>query len=171
MAVSSPERWLVFIDTNIFLDFYRQGGESAARQLAALDRHKGAIITSEQVRMEFFKNRQKVIADSLTKMQRPSRMSVPPILADFGPAKTMQDNLEAAAAAYGEVRSRVEAIISDPSQHDTVYTNLRGLFDTPSALNLSAGHARQSEVLALARERFALGYPPRKRDSMKASVF
>ncbi len=162
MAAKSSEKWLVFIDTNILLDFYRLGGESAARQLAALDRHRGSIITNDQVRMEFFKNRQKVIADSLGKMQKPNRVSLPPILAEFEPAKTMQAALDEAVKAHGLVRDKIEAIVGDPEHHDPVFKELSRLFATPSPLNLSSSHAKRGEVHTLARERFALGYPPRK---------
>lgn len=34
------EKWFVFVDTNILLDFYRLGGEAAGRQLNALEKHK-----------------------------------------------------------------------------------------------------------------------------------
>lgn len=162
MASAGSDRWLVFIDTNIFLDFYRQGGESAARQLAALDRHSTALITNAQVKMEFLKNRQKVIVDSLGKMQKPSKMSVPPILADFAPSRNLQDNLDAAGKAYAEVRDKIEAILNDPEHHDPVFKDLSRLFDSASPLNLTADHERSGEIHKLARDRFALGQPPRK---------
>jgi predicted nucleic acid-binding protein len=73
--------WLVFVDTNIFLDFYRLGGESAERQIRSLERHQNSLIISEQLRVEFLKNRQKVILDN--KIVPPKKIAVPPILADF----------------------------------------------------------------------------------------
>ena len=57
---------LVFIDTNIFLDFYRIDVLEAG--LSILDHIKlnhNLMITSSQVEMEFYKNRQKVIIDEL----------------------------------------------------------------------------------------------------------
>jgi hypothetical protein len=67
----------VFVDTNVLLDFYRVPGVSADRQLKALERHQGLIITSDQIRMEFLKNRQKVIIDSIKNIIKPGKSSVP----------------------------------------------------------------------------------------------
>ena len=80
--------WLVFVDTNIFLDLYRQGGENAERQLAALERHKDSLIVGEQVKMEYLKNRQKVIVQGQKNIKNPDKPFVPPILSDYQPAKS-----------------------------------------------------------------------------------
>ena len=51
-------RTLIFIDTNIFLDFYRQRGpQDSLSILAHIDEHHESIITSSQVEMEFKTNR------------------------------------------------------------------------------------------------------------------
>ena len=65
-----PEKWIIFVDTNIFLDFYRLGGESAERQLKALERHVDRIITGDQVRMEFLKNRQGEILKTIKNLKK-----------------------------------------------------------------------------------------------------
>lgn len=162
MAGAPQENWLVFIDTNILLDFYRLGGESARRQLAALDRHKGSIITSEQIRMEFLKNRQKVILESASQLKKPSKMSVPPILADYQPARMMARHLDSGISKYNEVRQKIDNILSDPTHHDPVYGTLNKLFDHSGPVNLKRPNKTRFEVRNLARKRFALGYPPRK---------
>lgn len=163
MAGAQPqESWLVFVDTNILLDFYRLGGESARRQLAALDRHKGSIITSEQIRMEFLKNRQKVILESVKLLKKPDKMSVPPILADYQPAKMMTKHLEGSISKYNEVRQKLDNILNDPTHHDPVYATLNKLFDHSCSVNLKRPNKVRFEVRNLARKRFSLGYPPRK---------
>jgi hypothetical protein len=58
---AKPKKWLVFIDANILLDFYRQAGESAIRQLKALEKHRESLILGDQLSMEFLKNRQAAI--------------------------------------------------------------------------------------------------------------
>lgn len=63
----ADEKWLFFVDTNVFLDFYRLPGDPAKRQLEGLLRHKGSLIVTEQLHMEYLKNRQKVIIESLKK--------------------------------------------------------------------------------------------------------
>lgn len=73
----------MFVDTNILLDFYRLPGPSAARQLKALERHQGILITSDQMRMEFLKNRQKVVAESIKGIAKPNKTSVPALVGVF----------------------------------------------------------------------------------------
>ena len=56
---------LVFIDTNIFLDFYRMGsGQGALRQLALLNQVNDKIITTYQVEMEYKKHRQEMVVET-----------------------------------------------------------------------------------------------------------
>ncbi|AUQ65911.1 hypothetical protein PhaeoP78_01030 [Phaeobacter inhibens] len=84
------DQWLIFIDTNIFLDFYRFPGESAKRQMEALERHKERLILSEQVRMEFLKNRQKVLLGAFKEIKKPSKTSVPQITTESEPARLLK---------------------------------------------------------------------------------
>ena len=85
-----PENWLIFVDTNIYLDFYRQSGESAKRQMESLEKHKDRLIVSEQIRMEFLKNRQKVILKAFADIKTPQKTSVPQILNGSEPARRLR---------------------------------------------------------------------------------
>ena len=91
VKTENGEKWLIFIDTNIFLDFYRSSTELYTKQLAALERHKDLIIICDQVRMEFLKNRQKVIQSSIQEFKALSPPQVPTILRDLQ-ASTMLRN-------------------------------------------------------------------------------
>ena len=52
---------LVFIDTNIYLDFYRVRGTDATLSiLKHFDENHDRIITTSEVEMEYKKNRQRV---------------------------------------------------------------------------------------------------------------
>lgn len=162
MALGPPENWLVFVDTNILLDFYRLGGESAERSLAALERHGSSLILTNQVWMEFLKNRQTVIVDSINKLPKPISAQVPPILGNYQPAKTMARHTKAATASFGVVRDKIDAILRNPSANDAVYRSLKRIFDKASTINLGRENKDRFEVRRLARKRFTLGYPPRK---------
>ena len=67
---------IVFIDTNIWLDFYRV--RTRERALSILEHIRpdthGRFITTAQVEMEFKKNRQRVILDTdkVFKMPNPN---------------------------------------------------------------------------------------------------
>jgi predicted nucleic acid-binding protein len=162
MAITTNENWLVFVDTNILLDFYRLGSESANRQLSALEKHKGSIITCEQVHMEYLKNRQKVIIENIKQLKRPVEATVPGIIADYQPAKTMAKELNAAVKKFAEVKTKIERILDDPAMHDPVYKSLKRLFDHDWQFNLKRPNPMRLKIRNLARKRFCLGYPPRK---------
>jgi hypothetical protein len=156
------EKWLVFVDTNILLDFYRLPGPSAKRQLEALERHQGILITSDQIRMEFLKNRQKVVAESIKGIAKPNMTSVPTIVGDFQQAKMLAKHLKSAMASHAGLCRRIESILSDPSRHDPVFKVLTRIFDFDSDLNLKRPNKTRYKIRNLARKRFVLGYPPRK---------
>ncbi len=79
---------LIFIDTNILLDFYRvRGGETALSLLKHIDGHHGKIIISSQVEMEYKKNRQRVILQSLNMIKTPDwgGLAAPAFLSEAKP--------------------------------------------------------------------------------------
>lgn len=160
---AAKDQWLVFVDTNILLDFYRLPGESAARQLGLLEKHKRALILTDQLKMEFLKNRQKVIVDSQKQLSKPSRPNLPAILFDYQPAKMLQKNITSAQKQFDKVHKKIEAILSNPSSVDHVYQLLMRIFDDhPNQLNLRRPSKRRYTIRNLARKRYVLGYPPRK---------
>ncbi len=62
-----PRQVYAFIDTNIFLDFYRQSNDATLRLLERLKPVRDRIICTYQVEMEFLKNRQTVLLGALRK--------------------------------------------------------------------------------------------------------
>jgi rRNA-processing protein FCF1 len=62
--------YLIVVDTNILLDFYNvRGRESGLSILKHIDDNRDRFITTNQVEMEFKKNRQRVIVDSLATVE------------------------------------------------------------------------------------------------------
>lgn len=62
---------LIFIDTNILLDFYRiRKTEISLKYLQEIEKNKNRLILNNQVEMEFRKNRQKVIMESLDQVKK-----------------------------------------------------------------------------------------------------
>jgi hypothetical protein len=156
------DKWLIFVDTNIMLDFYRIPGENAGRQIASLRKHLNSIIVTEQVKMEFLKNRQKVIADMMGQMSAPKKDPLPMILtgsrAGKGLAKAMNEHQERHKLA----KQRIALILAEPSRYDPVYRGLHPIFSHNGALNLKRPDKQRFEMRELAERRFKLGYPPRK---------
>lgn len=153
---------MLFIDTNILLDFYRIGGVSADRQLRLLEKHKASLILTNQVWMEFLKNRQKVIVATIKDIKKPDKMSFPPIVSGYQPAKTAQKQLDSAVKGHAKVREKIEAILRDPAHNDPVYQSLKRLFDGSGPFVAGRNHDHRFRIRNLARKRAVLGYPPRK---------
>lgn len=156
------DSWLVFVDTNIFLDFYRLPGESAKRQLAALEKHKDRLILGDQVRMEFLKNRQKVILQSISQLKAPESSKMPQVLAEAKSAKALAKTMDQAKKYSKTIKERATNILSDPARYDPVFKTFSKLFTSSTPYNLKRPMLERFEVRNLARKRFVLGYPPRK---------
>jgi predicted nucleic acid-binding protein len=160
-------KWLVFVDTNIFLDFYRLGGDSAKRALVNLEQHSGSLILTDQVWMEFLKNRQKVILQTIKDINKPSDQTMPALLNDVQAAKQFTKYQKLGVAHHKKLIQKIEAILKNPSQRDPVYKSLQKLFALASELSLKRPDKRRYTVRRAAMKRFSLGYPPRKDDTLR----
>ena len=156
---------LVFIDTNIFLDFYRaRGSRDKLSILELIDDHHDRIITGDQVRMEFSKNRQRVILESVQGIKLGTSLSVPSILAEAKQTKEIAASQRQAEKWAKTLQSRLGKILRKPATFDPVYQCTHRLFENGSALNLTRDKKVRYTIRTLARKRFVLGYPPRKKD-------
>ncbi|EHA6961140.1 DUF4935 domain-containing protein, partial [Vibrio parahaemolyticus] len=75
---------LIFIDTNILLDFYRiRRSDISMEYLNRLEDCKDRLILGSQVEMEYKKNRQKVILETLNRYSKPdwNKLTPPTLLA------------------------------------------------------------------------------------------
>lgn len=156
--------WLIFVDTNVLLDFYRLGGESADRALKALERHKDSIILNDQVYMEFMKNRQKVINETMKGMEKPKMLSAPPIIAERKNFKKLQSSVRTAQGKYTEVRKTIENVLLDPGRYDPVFQAINRIYGHNGTFHIKRPNKERFTIRNAARKRFILGYPPRKKE-------
>lgn len=157
------EKWLIFVDTNIFLDFYRMsGGEAAKKQIAFINNNSQYLITTDLVKMEFLKNRQKIILDTLKEVKQDiQHKQLPPILLDTNIAsatKTITNNYN---KQKNKTQSYVEKILHNPTTKDDVYKCVQK-FSSKSELFLDIQSDIGKDIILKARHRWELGYPPRK---------
>ena len=66
---------LLFIDTNILLDFYRPGNETGLQMLGRVEKIADKLIITYQLESEFKKNRQTVIQASWGELKGPTHIS------------------------------------------------------------------------------------------------
>lgn len=156
---------LVFIDTNIFLDFYRiRKTNVSMKYLEEIEKHKELIIINSQVEMEFKKNRQSVILESLAEVRKfdVPNLSVPMILNDTKTVDLISKSKNEIKLNKKKLTDRIEKILKNPNQ-DPVYKSLEKLFRHKSEINLSRENKLRFSIRNLAKKRFVLGYPPRKK--------
>ena len=156
---------LIFIDTNIFLDFYRvRGWEAGLSVLNHICSNYDRIITGNQIEMEYKKNRQKVILESLGKAKSPDwgGLSVPTFLQESKPNQALERAKKQVDTQMKRMRARIEAVLRTPGTTDPVFHVAQALFKADSPLNLSREKDARYRIRRLALKRFMLGYPPRK---------
>jgi hypothetical protein len=156
---------LLFVDTNIYLDFYRvRGRDSGLSVLTQLGKHLDRLIVNSQVEMEFLKNRQSAILEALRLAKKPdwASTSVPSFLLDSKPNKAFETAKRQVDAQVQRMQTRIERVLTSPSKHDPVYEAVRPLFRNGSEFCLSRDNDARASIRRLALKRFGLGYPPRK---------
>lgn len=156
---------LIFVDTNILLDLYRiRKSDVSLDYLRRLEDCEERLIIGSQVEMEFKKNRQKVILESLKLYSTPdwNKLTPPALLSDFQPVKMIEKNKKELIRQQKKVKEKVEKILKNPANNDQVFQKLQRIFKFESTFNLNRQSAERYRIRRLARKRFLLGYPPRK---------
>jgi predicted nucleic acid-binding protein len=153
---------LLFIDTNILLDFYRVRHEAGLKLLHALDGIHDRLITTYQVEMEFKRNRHAAIAESLKTLKDRDAVPHAAFLAGTRSAEALDKRIRGANAAISGFRDRLVKVLANPTRHDPVYRVVQRLFTHATALNLKRDNPIRRTIKRQAFRRFVLGYPPRK---------
>jgi hypothetical protein len=114
--------------------------------------------------MEYKKNRQKVILDSLGKFKNPdwNNLSLPALFSETEEAIEISRLKKLISDEQSKINSKIEGLLKNPHENDPVYKALNLLFKNKSDYNLHADHQETIKVKDAALNRFTLGYPPRK---------
>jgi len=156
---------LIFIDTNIYLDFYRvRGTDVTLSILKHFDVNHDIIITTSEVEMEYKKNRQRVIIESLSnlKPQDSSNLIVPAFLKESKRNKSILRTQRSLFAQTRKLKDRTAKLLDSPGRNDPVYMALQRLFKSKCDCHLTRTEKVRFQIRELAKKRFVLGYPPRK---------
>jgi len=156
---------LLFVDTNVLLDFYRiRKSDVSTSYLEQLEICRDRLIIGAQVEMEYKRNRQKVLLDYINSSSAPdwSKLTPPALIADAKAVEMIEKYQGLIMEKRKVVTEKLKKVLSDPTHHDPVYRTLQRLFRRPSPLNLNRSKDVRFEVRELAEKRFMLGYPPRK---------
>jgi hypothetical protein len=158
---------LLFIDTNILLDFYRdRKSDISMKFLEQIEACKDRLILGSQIEMEYKKNRQHVILESLGKFGAPDwgKLSAPALVSETQAAGMIDKHRKELVKQQKIVTEKIQNILEKPGTQDEVYKVLQRVFKHNSPYNLDREDKRRFAIRRLARKRFFLGYPPRKKN-------
>ncbi len=156
---------LLFVDTNIWLDFYRtRKSDAAVELLGHLESIKDKIIGTHVLEMEYKKNRQSAIVDGLKELQDPPRLATHGIFSQAAPARAIEKHLTEVRKKLKKLRARLNNALDDPSQHDPVFQSFQRIFrrNDGLVLRLDSDKKLKRVIREKATRRFFLGCPPRK---------
>lgn len=156
--------FLIFVDTNILLDFYRVRGRDAGLSiLSHIDDNLDRFVTGSQVEMEFKKHRQRVILESHGVFKADwGGLQLPAFLAESKQSRALTKSRKQVQSLSATLKSRMTRVLQNPTTQDAVYRTAQRLFRSPSPWNLGRNNKRRYAIRRLAWKRFMLGYPPRK---------
>lgn len=155
---------LLFVDANIWLDFYRARTEAGLALLKHLEAVSDKIIVSHQLEMEFKKNRQAAILEGMQELKPPQHIARPGLFSDAKAVKAMQKGLKQAETRVRTLKARYVRALENPAVHDPVYKICQRIFHKEDDLTLKRGNKLRYTIRRKAFRRFLLGCPPRKRN-------
>jgi hypothetical protein len=153
---------LLFVDTNIWLDFYRVRSEAGIALLNHLDAIKSRLILTYQVEMEFKKHRQSAILDGFKALKSPDTIARPGLFSDAKTAKALQADIKSAEERVNMLKERLRRALKNPAQFDPVYQVCQRCFHKEDSLVLTRDSEDKVSVRERAYRRFLNGCPPRK---------
>lgn len=154
---------LLFIDTNIWLDFYRVRNEVGLQLLERAEAVADRLIVTYQLESEFKKNRQAAILEGMRELKAPPQISRPGIFSDAKATKVMTRHLKEAEKRVKQLRTRLIQALDNPAQRDPVYKVCQRLFQKKDDLTLARENRLKRLVRRAAYRRLLHGCPPGKR--------
>ncbi|KAF2956232.1 PIN domain-containing protein [Marinitoga sp. 38H-ov] len=145
----------IFIDTNIFLDFYRSSKEMISI-LQSLKQFKKYIVFPEQVYNEFKRNRVMILnnyIEELKKCKFPSINPIP-IIKEQEEYKEMQNIKDLFNKTQNKLISFVDNMIKDPTM-DSVLKEIEDIYGSSEITKIY----NTDEIINKARKRQLLGNP------------
>lgn len=153
---------LLFVDTNIWLDFYRARTEAGLQLLNHLDSIRGQIIGTCQVEMEYKKNRQIAMIEGISTLKSPEAIPRPGLFSDAKAVKAIQAAQKQVEKRVKSLKARLQKALADPTRHDPVYKVFQRCMGKEDGLILKQQGKEWATVNRLAFKRFMCGHPPRK---------
>jgi hypothetical protein len=115
-----PTEKLLFIDANIWLDFYRVKKDTGVKLLKHVEAVTHKLIVTYQLEVEFKKNRQRVLVTSWKELEPPKGLGVPNIIADARTSKSLNKRMREAEKQVKTLKKLLMRTMASPSRYDPV---------------------------------------------------
>lgn len=161
--MASTIKKLLFIDTNIWLDFYRARNDAGLSLLKHAEAVADKIIVTYQLETEFKKNRQIAIQEGMQELKPPGQIPRPGIFSDAKDAEILNKSLKEADKRVRSLKTRLARVLENPSAHDPVYQATQRIFHKQDALVLTRDDPVRRQIRRQAFRRYLHGCPPRKK--------
>jgi len=154
---------LLFVDTNIFLGFYRAGG-TGLTLLKHVESVSRLLVMTDQVEMEFLNNRQGVISSALADLKAPAiQLFTPAYLADTKPAAVIERNVKLIRKRIERMKEKFARILKDPNSNDPVFKSFKKIVAI-SSHNLKIAEAeKRKQIVDLAASTISAGLSSSKK--------
>lgn len=165
-----PVQNLLFIDTNIWLDFYRARNETGLQLLDHAEAVADRLIVTYQLESEFKKNRQAAILEGMQELKAPQQISHPGIFSDAKATKAAAKSLKEAERLVKGLRRRLGRVLENPGANDPVYKVCQRVFHKTDDLTLSRDNPLRHVIRRRAFRRFLHGCPPGRRATLRSAT-
>ncbi|HEV2397499.1 MAG TPA: PIN domain-containing protein [Candidatus Sulfotelmatobacter sp.] len=159
-----PRPNLLFIDTNIWLDFYRARNETTLKLLTHAEALSGQLIVTYQLESEFKKNRQVAIIEGMQELKAPQQIPRIGIFSDAKALAIIERSRKQTESRIKALKARIGRVLKNPALHDPVYKTCQRLFHKGDDLTLTRDNPVRRRIRNMAFKRFLHGCPPRKRN-------
>jgi len=154
----------LFVDTNIWLDFYRARNDAGLALLQHVEAVADNIIVTYQLEAEYKKNRQTAILEGMQELKPPTQIPRPAMFSDAKSTQVLNKSLKEAERRVKDLKSRLTRALDNPASYDPVYQACQRIFHKADSLVLSRENPQKTGVRRRAFRRFLHGCPPRKKN-------
>ena len=154
----------VFIDTNVFLSFYRytrRDLKSLEKLVKLIEENSITLIITEQVITEFYRNRENTILDSINNFSFKNSL-IPSIFDGYSESKELHEALERTKKLKDIIENQLRIdIINKKLQADILIEKIFSIADVLEITDI---------VIEKARNRYTIGNPPGKKGSFGDAI-
>ena len=102
--------------------------------------------------------------ESLASFKTPdwSGLNPPAFLADTALARSIENERKIISGRHRRLKDKLNKALREPAKNDPIFRPIQKLFQTESLYNLLKSSALWNEICEAAKNRYVLGYPPRK---------